>query len=362
MKVTLKKRAGKRGTSLFLAWWTAGKWHYEFLKLRLIGDKLKDRETLRLAERIRANREEELESIGRGTAPTFKRKLSFIQYFEGLNKDGMNWNNCLYHLKAFPASSVALENINERWVDEFKAFLLERISSNTAYVIFSTIKAALNCAVKEKIIQGNPAEGIKPIKRTKKVKIDFLTIQEIRTLAATPCHDPELKRAFLFCCYTGLRFSDVKALTWENYKDGKLDYRQKKTGGYEYMPLPPGGAADRLLNANRSFMPNIFKLHEEPAVNKGLRKWAAAAGIKKHLHFHMSRHTAAVLLLENGTDLYTVSRILGHSSIAMTEHYADIIDATKVKAMASLPDIDISLDKPAADGLKVEHHEFKQAR
>lgn len=361
MKVSLKKRPGKRGTSLFLAWWASGKWNYEFLKLRLIGDKTRDRETLRLAERLRGNREEELEGMVRGTAPTFKRKKSFIQFYEGLNRDGKNWRTCLFHLKAFPAAQAAIGSIDEKWAEQFREFLLKRVSANTARVVFATLRAALSRAVKERIIQRNPAAMVETIKKTE-VEIEYLTEAEVKALAATPCADPELKRAFLFCCYTGLRFSDVTALKWENYKDDKLKFRQKKTGGFEYMALPKDRPAERLLNANRSNMPFIFKLHEETTVNRSLRKWAAAAGIKKHLHFHMSRHTAATQMLEKGIDLFTVSKILGHSTIATTQRYAKVTDAKKETAMASLPDIKIDLDTPVSKGSKVEYPDFSQVR
>jgi integrase len=361
MKVTLKRRPGKRGTSLFLAWWAGGKWNYEFLKLRLIGDKLRDRETLRLAERKRANREEEMESMSRGTAPTHKRKLSFIQYFEGLEKlDKKTWRTCLSHLKDFPAARVPVGGIDQSWVQNFRKFLLERVSPSSAHTDYAILKAALNQAVNDGILQRSPAVAVDPIK-VKGKEIIYLTADEVKALADTPCKHSELKRAFLFCCYTGLRFSDCKALQWGDYVDGKLSYQQKKTGAFEYLALPSGGAADKLLNANRSFMPNIFSLPVNDRANIWLREWGAAAGIKKHLHWHMSRDTCATRMLEQGVDLYTVQKILGHRSIAMTQKYARVTDPLKQAALASLPDIDIDLEKPA-DYEKIKYPEFNQAR
>ncbi|MBN2241861.1 MAG: site-specific integrase, partial [Acidobacteria bacterium] len=323
MNVQLKRRPGKRGTSLFLAWWAGGRWNYEFLKLRLTGDKQKDKETERLAERLRANREEELESMAWGTAPKHKRKMSFMDYFESLGKNNRNWQTLRHNLKQFPGAHVPIGSIGDSWVRKFRDYLLDHMTANSAYVIFSTLKSMLARAVREKLLTSNPAEGIEPIKRTE-VEIAYLTAAEVQMMAATPCSDPELKRAFLFSCYTGMRFSDVARLKWENYQDGKLNYRQKKTKGFEYISIPRGGPAERLLTANKSFVPHVFNLGRASTLSKILKRWAAAAGIKKHIHYHVSRHTAATLMLENGVDLFTVSKILGHSSIAMTQRYAKV--------------------------------------
>lgn len=361
MVVKLKQRKGRRGTSLFLAWWANGKWNYEFLKMRLIGEKLKDRETLRLAEKIRLNREEELESAGRGLAPSFKRKMSIIQFYENLDKTGQNWRTLKHHLSEFPAARVAVSSVNESWARDFREFLLSRLSANSARVIFATMKAALRYAVKEKILSQNPAAFVTPIKSTE-IETQYLTSAEVKRLAATRCIDPELKRAFLFCCHTGLRISDVKALKWENYQDGKLRYRQKKTKGFEYLELPKDGPADRLLSANKSNLPFIFKFPGDNSVSRYLKRWAKAADIKKDLHFHMSRHTAATLMLERGVDLYTVSKVLGHKDISTTQRYAKVVDAKKREALASLPDIDFNLEPAAADVKKIEKGDFRQAR
>lgn len=336
MVVYLKQRAGKKGISLFLKWWTGGKWQYEFLKLRLIGDKTRDRETLRLAEKLRSNREEELESLERGTAPTYKRKVPFIKYYESISRGNSNWHSTLGNLRAFPGGNIPIGNINEAWARRLRDFLLERVSANSASVYFVIVKQVLSRAVQERIIPRNPAKGIEPIKQTE-TEVEYLNQDEIQALADTPCHDPEIKRAFLFCCYTGLRFSDMKALKWENIEDGKLKFRQKKTGGFEYLPLPE--PARKLLNENRLNIPFIFKLKRNDLSNQSLKVWAAAAGIRKHLHWHVSRHTAATRLLESGADLYVVSKILGHKSISTTQRYAKVTGAKMAEALNRLPGI-----------------------
>jgi len=374
MKVHVVRRKGKHGKTLLLKWWNPdakyvaqrgkragetvkGAWEYEPLRLRLTGDKQKDRVTDRLAEQKRLNREEELEAEAWGTAPTHKRKASIVDYVEAqideVQESGKKvYQTFLHHLNEFPAGRVPVGSISVTWVDNFRMHLLARLEPSSAATNIRILKAILKKAVRAGIIQRSPADGVKSI-TVKEKEIMYLTADEMRALSITPCKHPELKRAFMFCCYTGLRYSDARALKWSDYKGGMLRYRQKKTGDFEYITLPKDGPAERLLMANKSFMPIIFSLPNSDRANIWLREWGAAAGIKKHLHFHMSRHTAATSLLLAGVDLYTVSKILGHRSIATTQRYARVTDATKQAALAKLPDIDITLDKPAANEPKV---------
>ncbi len=374
MKVHLVRRKGKHGTTLLLKWWNPdaeyeakrgkragetvkGAWEYEPLRLRLTGDKQKDKVTERLAEQKRLNREEELEAEAWGTVPTHKRKTPFVDYVEAqideVQESGKKvYQTFLHHLKEFPAGRVPVGSISVTWVDNFRKHLLARLEPSSAATNIRILKAILKKAVRAGIIQRSPADGVKSIKFVGKPRV-FLTAEEVRALAATPCKHPELRRAFLFCCYAGLRFSDAKALKWSDYSDGVLRFRQKKTGDHESLILPKHGPAERLLLENMSFMPNIFSLPNNDRANIWLREWAAAAGIKKHLTYHVSRHTNATNLLLAGVDIYTVSKILGHKSIKVTEIYAHQIDKTKQAALAKLPDIDITLDKPAANEPKV---------
>ena len=173
----------------------------------------------------------------------------------------------------------------------------------------------------------------------------FLTIDEIRKLAAAPCRNPDVKRAFLFSCYTGLRFSDVKALTWANVRDDSIDFRQQKTQGMEYLPLPVAARKILYVKKGAQVLPvqtnRIFSLPDKTTTGEHLKKWCKEAGMTKRITFHTSRHTFATLALSQGADLYTVSKLLGHKDISTTQIYAKIVDQKKKDAVALLPDIEV---------------------
>jgi integrase len=153
-----------------------------------------------------------------------------------------------------------------------------------------------------------------------------------------------LKRAFLFSCYTGLRFSDVENLTWEKLRkndSGKtlLKFVQRKTNKPEYPPI--SDKAVRWL-PERSFAKDsdrIFQLPPNGYANKLLREWATAAGITKRISYHVSRHTTATLLLSSGVPLTTVQKIMGHSDIRTTLRYAKVIDKNVSDAVEILDNL-----------------------
>ena len=167
----------------------------------------------------------------------------------------------------------------------------------------------------------------------------------MKKLVETPCKNPDIKRAFLFACNTGLRFSDVKALTWGDLKDGRIHFRQKKTLGFEYMPLNERALSiiAQCRKENELPLPEkpIFNIPDKSHISFKLKPWFKAAGVSKNITFHCSRHTFATSLLTAGTDLYTTSKLLGHRNISTTAIYAKIVDEKKLKAVNSLPQIGV---------------------
>lgn len=187
------------------------------------------------------------------------------------------------------------------------------------------------------------------ISENDKVKVpdsmrEFLTIEELRLLIATECRNELVKRAYLFACYCGLRFSDVIRLRWGDIvQDGdrwRVGIRMKKTGSIHYFTLSHQ-AREWLPERNDDKMESqpFAGLPAENNVNRHLRKWTAQAGIKKHITFHTSRHTFATLLLTLDVDLYTTSKMLGHRNVKTTQIYAKIIDKKKEAAVDRIDEI-----------------------
>ena len=179
----------------------------------------------------------------------------------------------------------------------------------------------------------------------------YLTIDEVKRLAQVDCEYPQIKAAFLFSCLTGLRRSDVLRITWGDvYEQGeftRLIFKQKKTKGQEYLDITQEA---RVLMGERG-KPNehpFRDIHSPSCTNKAIQEWVLRAGIDKKITFHCARHTFATMMLDIGTDLYVVSKLLGHREIGTTQIYARVMDKNKQAAVASIP----SILNPSNDGDK----------
>jgi len=351
MSVILRKKKLKRGEySLYLDFYENGKRRYEFLNLKLGKYKDSNKEILKLADSIKAKRLLEIQSGEHGFVSPYKKKLDFVIFFENeVNSrppDRTSWQCTLKKLTTFTGGRVAFNAINDDWLTRFQVFLLSEIGPLTAHHYYSNVRTALNKAVKQKILLSNPCNGVPNIKKPE-IKREFLELAEIELLARTECSSEEVKRAFLFSCFTGLRYSDVIKLKWENVKGEVLEYRQKKTSKLEYLPLSVTAKALLYQGLKDSkIIPHptrvVFTLPNKIATFHCIKKWVDKAEIKKRVSFHTSRHTFATLSLTAGTDLYTVSKLLGHKNISTTQVYANIIDEKKKEAINRLPNIIIS--------------------
>lgn len=377
MKVYLKIREGKlskksiekgkvKMNSLFLMFHDSltQKRSYEFLKLyiydkpKTIIEKDHNRETLQLAESIKAQKVLEFNSKKHGFVSSMSGKIGFLNYFNELvekryDTEGTygNWYSTLKHLTIFcKGIDIQISKLDETFLENFKEYLLKekisnkggRLSQNTALSYFNKVRTALKEAHRNKMISENPILRVKTIKE-KETNREYLTLEELQNLVKTECELPIMKDAFIFSCLTGVRFCDVENMKWKDlFYDSEngwmLKYIQQKTKGVENLPI--NEQAVKLLGEKKADDFPLFENLEYSAYNnKKLHKWVKEAGIDKHITYHSSRHTFATLQLTMGTDIYTVSKLLGHRHVKTTEIYGKVIDKKKIDAVSKIPDL-----------------------
>lgn len=372
--VRLRKRLTPSGrTSLYLDIYQNGRRTYEYLRLYLVpettrADREKNRQTMRLAEDVRAKRLLEMRdrAFGFGFGGAASGLTLFYDYFrkmmEERKKPGKEpdhvWKSALACLKAYDGNErLTFQRVTREWVRGFRSFLetravksgfgkrtedvTRRLAPNTQALYFSKLAACVHQAMKEGIITDDPVAAVGS-PRGAETRREFLTLDELRRLSALPHERPVWKRAFLFSCMTGLRFSDVKALTWGEVAEAegftRITFNQRKTGGLEYLDITEQAA--RLMGERGPAGGAVFPdMPGVAAVCEGLRRWTARAGIEKHITFHSARHTFAVMMLDLGADIYTVSKLLGHRELATTQVYAKVLDKNKRRAVGLIPDI-----------------------
>lgn len=371
--IRLRQRKMPTGNiSLYLDIYLNGRRTYEYLKMYLVpeltrADREKNRETLKLADAVRAKRVVELRNGQFGFQPTTSPSIRFFDYYRAMCEKRLgtesrgnwgNWYSCLHHLKKYEKrENITFADITPEWVQGFKDYLENEavawghdfrkrikdkpLARNSKLSYFNKLRACLNQAIEEGVILTNPMRGIDGFKPEEGTRM-YLTLDEVRKLAVTECEYPQIKAAFLFSCLTGLRRSDVLRLTWGDvHKQGeftRIIFRQKKTSGQEYLDISPQAA--ELMGERGLPDEHVFTdIHSPSCTNNTLKLWVAKAGINKTITFHCGRHTFATLMLDIGTDIYTVSKLLGHRDLSTTQIYAKVMDKNKQAAVASIPTI-----------------------
>lgn len=277
----------------------------------------------------------------------------FIAYFDKITVSNhiksssaivVNWRRVSALLKTYTnGATIPFANINVKMLEDFKRFLLSApqgggksgtISQTTASTYFCIMKAALKQAFVDEYLTTDIAAKVKNIPPNN-VRRNYLTEAELNQLANTPCDIPVLKRAALFSALTGLRHCDIQKLRWcEVQKDGdsyRLNFTQQKTKEVEYMPISE--QAYKLCGEPKEPRRLVFEdLTDAAWISKPLKRWLDAAGITRKITFHCFRHTFATLQLANGTDIYTVSKMLGHTNVKTTQIYAKVVNEKKEQA------------------------------
>ena len=361
MTIRQKERAKGR-KSLYLDIYKDGKRSYEFLDLYLVPEideaaKILNENTMNQAMAIRNQRE--LIVINGGSLQRMaKEKILLADWMEAFRKEkekngqsggrAGNVRTTAKHLAEYAGTKVTLADIDEDFCKGFIQHLLStnkmhntknpaKMTANSANLYYKTFVTALNYAVRKKVLPINPAhylsnEDKKPLQKIQHTR-SYLTIDDVRKLIATDCKDEMTKMAFLFSCFTGLRVSDICNLTWDNVIESNGNTYIRTIIQKTNKPF-----SIKLNNEALKWMPKrssgkVFGLNTSSKLNTRLRKWVEKAGIDKYVCFHTARHTFATMTLTLGADLYTVSKLLAHQNISVTQVYAEIINEKKDKAV-----------------------------
>lgn len=233
--------------------------------------------------------------------------------------------------------NTSFKSLTYEYIREFERFLSsKKYKTNTIIKHIKHLRSFYNEAVNRELIkQGNDAfRRYKMLKG--ETKYTFLLPQELDVLENLTLEGKYVRLlhtldAFLFCCYTGLRYSDFCSLSKDNFiyinNNVWLIYKSVKTEVEARLPLYLlfNGKGINILEKYKYDINRFFKIGSNSAVDKELKKIKMLARINTHISFHTARHTNATLLVYKGVNITTVQKLLGHKNIKTTQHYADII-------------------------------------
>ena len=286
-----------------------------------------------------------------------RQQIDFIEYFSKVSKDRhrnssksiiVNWNRVAELLKIFSNSQpLPFSQITLSKAEEIRRFMLTApcggnkkgtVSHNTAATYYSIFKAGLKQAFIDGYLTVDISAKIKGI-QDQESRREHLSVEELNILAETPCDRLILKRAALFSALTGVRHCDIQKLKWKEIQvvgeQVRLNFTQQKTKGVEYMPISE--QAYQLCGEPGKPEQLVFEDLPDPSWISGpLKRWIKSAGITRNITFHCFRHTYATLQLAGGTDIYTVSKMLGHTNVKTTQIYAKVVDEKKQKATKAI--------------------------
>ena len=371
--VTIRfKKLANGNQSIYLDIYTDGRRSYEFLKLYLVPEidnatKVQNENTMTAACAIKAQR---IIDIANGKAGIKVNNQSskillrdWVQIVIARKKDVLLSHSRLVayktlgeHLdKYIGKKRVRLHDVDIDFLQGFIKYLAmtpglvpsanrRTLSHGSAMIYISAFKTVLQEAERDGLLIDNPARRLRPedvrcVGVPKKERV-YLDTDEVAKLAATPCGQNDVKRAFMFACYCGLRVSDIRTLKWGELVtiDGELYVVKRMQKTKEPISVP--------LSVAKYWLPNregaadddlVYNISSAMWVNRIIKKWANDAGIKnKHVTFHTSRHTFATMLLTAGADIYTTKELLGHKDINSTQVYAKLVNSKKTEAISLL--------------------------
>ena len=375
MKIELRNRKLPSGNrSLYLEFYEkGGKRTYESLNLFLIpekddNDRRVNENTLSHALKIKAERilgiEKEPETTEEATPPSrvFAEWMDEYEvYIKDEKKVSQSYCRNVHsmvniingYLRYIRRPRMLLAKVDKKFYQDLLSYLKDvykntkspddpkALSDKTLLLIQTNLNTMLNHAVREGLLKKNPFYELEVREKFKKTASfrEYLTIEELKALAEVPTGSPITKQTFLFCCFTGLRYSDMTALRWKDIQktdDGEVIHIPSMQKTKRPVIVPLGIQARKWLPEKNGVSPEDKVFPNAPLTcnaNRALKHMAKRANITKAVSFHTSRHTFATMTLTAGGDIYTTSKMLGHTNIHTTEIYADVVMDKKVDAV-----------------------------
>lgn len=357
MSVKLRERKLAKGAIRFyLDIIHNGERSYEFLDVRILSSDSKrvKAEKKNIANLMRSNKELELITARTDYLPQHLKNISFFDFAESFiadygKKDIRMLEATLKKFKAFVDNpKLKILDITPLLMNKYKDHLNDNagLTGESPHNYFTRFKKILKDAEDKGLIRDNPTRNIKFQRKNDpdELRKQVLTTEELQLLVKTPCGNEELKRAFLFACFTGLGYAEIKKLKWKNIINNRLTTRREKVNRKIELKLKDstilslGDRGDKedfifeLVNKDGNVI-------SDNGINKCLGNWVQRAEIEKHITFYCARHTFATQLLQYGANLKTVADALGHANTRNTIKYLNYIDNLKDDAVDSLPDL-----------------------
>lgn len=339
---------------------------YLMAKPRTPIDRQYNKDRIDKAEEIRQEREQELKESNKGYRLKKDRQINFLDYFQTYidnytKKDIRMVQIALQRFKDFLndtpeytkfAKSIKPEQLNKDMMVAFTEYLQSRSIGEGAKSIYQRFKKVIKYAIEHDDMHKNPCTGVVIKVDDQILRKDVLSLDEEQALINTHYdgENPNIRRAFIMCLYCGLRFCDVKDLTFANvdFSNKLLKFEQNKTKGHSAnsgVIIPLNDGLLRLIGKPTESQTKdslIFPLPSYEMCLKALKRWVKRAGIDKHISWHCARHSFAVNILNNGANIKTVASLLGHSGLKHTEKYTRAIDRLKEDAINSLPTLEVT--------------------
>jgi integrase len=352
MSVKLRKRKNADGTtSLRLDIFRNGERKIETLKhLQLsksstLLDREQNKKRMQQAEEIAVARASQLEANNYNMVTDAGKKTIVAEwmqcYVDGyLKKDKRNMqgslNRFIVFLKEDKSSDLKFGDLTALIIEDFIQYLENNSTGEGASSYYSRFKKMVKHAYRKRLMKENVLDFVERKVKGKAKKKDTLSQDEIKILAVTPTESAEVRRAFLFSCFTGLRWIDVKNLQWSSINvNGQMNVIQTKTK--ENICTNLNESAIKLLGEGGKEDDFVFRLPSANGANKTIKAWVKRAGINKKITWHNARHSAGTnLALHDDVSLQSIADFLGHTSPKHSMRYITLAKEMKQRTADKL--------------------------